>query len=286
MKILRTFSIAGALIVMLILLASPLSVGSVEQTAHHSKTIDVNSFASTNGFSGTITAPGSVYEKQVFQVTATSSVGYSNYSATLYLGANYVKGMTPANSEHLTSKTGQFQFNVTAPSADNQTIYGDIILSATYFNTPVSTTVNFHTVVYSSVTLTAKITNTASIPYYNIPVKFILNGVPFSSQTISILAPYSSKSVNLTIASDLVNPNSVNSLNLEVLNASAFSGVPPVYKTTFYFGHPPNYNWIYYISGAVAVFMVFLVLSSGRGRGTKQPKWRNRNDKPKKLTKK
>ncbi len=244
-------------------------------------------YTSTNGFSAVLSPISAVYEGQHFTMFVNATSGYSNYTATLYLGANYDAGMSPLNSTHETSATGYFEFNITAPQADNQTIYGTVFLTATFYGTPVNYTSNFHVSVYAPVKLYAEVYNSNYIPYYNVSISFIINGATFKTDTISKLTPYSKEKLNITVSSKVLDYGKVNTLEVKVLNAASYkNGVSVSYSSKFFYGTPANYNWIYYISGVVIVFMVFLVLSSGRGRGTKQPKWRNRKEKPKKIAKK
>ncbi|EQB69593.1 MAG: hypothetical protein AMDU5_GPLC00003G0143 [Thermoplasmatales archaeon Gpl] len=244
-------------------------------------------YTSTNGFSAVLSPISAVYEGQHFSMFVNATSGYSNYTATLYLGANYDKGMSPLNSTHESSKSGYFEFNITAPEADNQTIYGSIYLTASFYGTPVNYTSEFHVNVYAPVRLYAEVYNSNYIPYYNVTISFVINGATFKTDTISKLTPYSKEKLNITVSSNVLDYGKVNTLEVKVLNAASYkNGVSVSYSSKFFYGSPPNYSWIYYISGIVIIFMVFLVLSSGRGRGTKQPKWKNRKDKPKKIAKK
>jgi hypothetical protein len=141
--------------------------------------------------------------------------------------------------------------------------------------------------VYEAVKLYAEIYNSNYIPYYNVTVNITVNGAFAGQEKITKLSPYTKVRLNVTVSSSLISYDKVNTLEVKVLNAASYkNGVSVSYSSKFFYGSPPNYSWIYYISGIVIIFMVFLVLSSGRGRGTKQPKWKNRKDKPKKIAKK
>ncbi|MHB1440258.1 MAG: hypothetical protein ACYCSO_05905 [Cuniculiplasma sp.] len=241
---------------------------------------------SGNYFSAVMKTVSSVYEGQHFSIFINATKGYSNYTATLYLGAEYDKGMSPLNSTREHSTKGSFQFRITAPEADNQSIYGSVYLTANFEGTPVNYSLNFNIQVYAPIELYAEIYNSNYVPYYNVSVEFVLNGVGIGTKTIAKLDPYSKDKINITIQSSEIDPGKVNTISVKVLNSKVYSGVSAQYSSRFFYGKPPNYNWIYYISGVVVIFMAFLVLSSGRGRGTKQPKWRTRREKPKKLSKK
>ena len=43
---------------------------------------------------------------------------------------------------------------------------------------------------------------------------------------------------------------------------------------TFYYGHKPNYDWIYYIAAVAVAFAVFLVVASSKRNTVKVPKWK------------
>lgn len=287
----RTF-IVFLTILSVAMMSVPVTFASAGAThTHQAQANALNSSESTffsgGGFKSSISLISQAYEGQHFSLFVNSTSGYSNYNATLYLGANYVRGMSPVNTTHKSSKSGFFEFNITAPEAANQTIHGTVIVTATFLGTPVNYTSSFNVKVFAPIKLYAEIYNSNYVPYYNVSLAFIINGVTLKTETISKLSPYSKKSLNITVISTAVDYGKVNTFQVKILHSASYqSGLSVSYTSKFFYGKPANYNWIYYIAGIVIVFMVFLGLSSGRGRGTKQPKWRTRREKPKKIAKK
>ncbi len=227
------------------------------------------------------------YTGESYHIFVNSTQGYSNYSAIMYLSANDVKGMTPSSAVAKKSSIGYFEFNLTAPSIANQTVYGLICVKATYNGTPVSTSASFNSNIYDPVTLYGSVTNTGSVEYHNVPVGFYINGgKALGTITVKTLPADTTKVVNLTIPSNLVSAGE-NTLEVAVVvnSTQSYSGIGK-YTENFYYGHPPNYSWFYYIVAIVVIFMVFLTVTSATGRRTKQPKWRTRKSKDKKISKK
>ena len=227
------------------------------------------------------------YTGQVFHIFVNSTTGYTNYSAVLYLSANDVSGMSPSHSVLKKSKIGYFEFNITAPEQANQTVYGLVVVKASFEGSPVCASTSFTTSIYNPITLCGYILNTGSVTYYNVPIGFYINGGSILGTVyVKALEPFKREKVNITISSSLL-VSGTNTLQIEVITNStnSYSGVDK-FTDTFYYGTPPNYSWFYYIAGIVVVFMIFLTVTSASRRGTKQPKWRTRKSKDKKLTKK
>lgn len=226
------------------------------------------------------------YTNELFHIFVNSTSGYSNYSAILYLSANDVTGMSPASSVVKKSSNGFFEFNLTAPSVANQTVYGLVCVRADYKGTPVSASASLSSAIYDPITLYGTIMNTASVSYSHIPVGFYVNGgKTLGIVDVKTLAANTMETVNITIPSNLLS-SGTNTLQVSVVTNStqAYSGIS-VYHETFYYGHPPNYSWFYYIVGIVVIFMIFLTVTSATGKRTKQPKWRTRKSKDKKISK-
>ncbi len=240
------------------------------------------SHATNGSFNVTVSHPSSVYKNERFQIFFNESQGFSNYTATIYTAAEYAIGLSAGGNSHELSKSGFFEFNITAPDAANQSVYITIYATATYGSVEVSKIINIAIPVYEPITLSAYISNIESTTYSNMSIQFILNGAIISTKVVS-LGPGASKEITVIEPSSLLN-NGINTLQVKILNGSLFTGVKSSYVSTFYYGTPPNYDWIYYISGGVVIFMVFLVLASGKRKtATGQPKWRyNRKKKQKK----
>ncbi|MGP6207581.1 hypothetical protein ACNF42_06100 [Cuniculiplasma sp. SKW3] len=241
------------------------------------------SFGATTTFNvghGPTSVVPKVLESQRFQIFVNATRGYSNYSATLIVGADYDIGLSPTVPDYKTSKNGFFEFNVTAPNTDNQSISVMIIVRATFGSTPVEKTLTYSIEVYKAVTFYAVITDGSGAPYYNITVYFQIGSLN-KTTVVSKILPGQSELVSVKIPDYLLGSGE-HSVVVGIVNASIFHDVNVNYKSSFYVGNPPNYDWIYYFVALAAVIMVILFLASGKRKLTPGlPKWKNRRQKKK-----
>ena len=84
------------------------------------------------------------------------------------------------------------------------------------------------------------------------------------------LAPYSTQVISIDSAAfSLINKGDNTIQVFASTPGAVVSG-----DSTFYYGTPPNYTWIYYIAAVVVAFMIFLAVSAGRRSIPKSPKWK------------
>ena len=239
--------------------------------------VPVDSQAANATFGATLSYPGTVYSFEYFHLNVTETPGYSNYSATIYAGAQNVTNMKPITADQKVSeKNGSFEFSLIAPSYAPQTMYVYIQESADYNGVQVKHSQEIEIKVVSPIVFHAQLSDSLPVPIYNLTVLFYLDGQQVGSKYVPSLMPNDTVVVNLTLPSNLVSQGE-HSLEITVSNASVFiNSNKQSYTTTFYFGTPHNYDWIYYISIGAAIFMGFLFfVATRRKKGMGYiPKWK------------
>ena len=225
------------------------------------------------------TSSGFVGVNQTFYVNVTDSPGYTNYSVLVYISGNNLTGMNPSTSyEKFNGNDRNFSLKITAPTTA-QHVRIEVISYGEFLGTMVSSSQVISEDIVNTINLSAKVTNPSSFTIHNLTLDFELNGNVVGTRTISNLTSGTTRIVNYTY---VPNPSlfkdgkytfSVTSTNPTVLTSTS-SGKP----YSFYYGTPPNYNWILYVAAVVIIVMVFLALSAGRrgggSSGMAAPKWR------------
>ena len=224
-------------------------------------------------FSSTIQSH-TVYTGESFSVYVNSTYGFDNYSALLLFSGNNLTGMSPGSSMNITNDRSPYmQFNITAPScAEVLSVF--LETSAHAGSTIVSYRTTFTIQVVDPINLTATVKNPTPYTLHNVTVTFAINGVNVSTEVISSLAPYASTVVNAKSPDRYLLSYGSNRIGVYVNTP-----VVTVKSTTtsFYYGTPPNYTWIYYVAAVVIVFMLFLVFgASRRVPQLRRPKWRKK----------
>lgn len=239
--------------------------------------VPVDSQAANATFGATLSYPGTVYSLEYFHLNVTETPGYSNYSATVYAAAQNVTNMKPITADQkVSAKNGTFEFSLIAPTYAPQTMYVYIQESAEYKGVQVQHSQEIQIKVVSPIVFHAQLSDSLPVPIYNLTVLFYLDGQQVGSKFVSSLTPNDTVMVNLTLPSNLVSQGT-HTLEITVSNASVFiDSSKQSYTTTFYYGTPPNYNWIYYVSIGAAVFMAFLFfVATRRKKGMGYvPKWK------------
>ncbi len=212
---------------------------------------------------------GTVYTGESFSIYVNSTYGFDNYTAVLVFSGMNLTGMAPGTSVIAEkSASPDIRFNITAPSNPG-TVTILVMTSAVG-----STTMDYRTTVQLTVVDPIKMQATISNPtlyyMYNVTVTFALNGNNVSKVVIPKLAPYSSQVV--TVNSSAISLISKGENSIQVYTSTPGTVVSG--GTTFYYGTPPNYSWIYYIAAVVVAFMIFLAYSAGRRSVPKSPKWK------------
>ncbi|CAC12261.1 hypothetical protein [Thermoplasma acidophilum] len=223
-------------------------------------------------YSSQVSYPSDVGTGQQFNITITSSAGFSNYNFTIYIAGTNLTGLSPTNTIHqYYASKYNYTATITAPETP-QTLYLYIVTSAYFdgvqYNYSEMITVSVISPIYFHVFLS----NPTSYPVYDVTATFYVDGTPVLQKTVPKIMPGSTVEVNATY----INPNlghGSHTLTVTINNANIkIDGNANSISTKFYYGTPPNYNWIYYVFAVVLVFMVIMVLGSNRGRN--QPKWK------------
>ena len=224
-----------------------------------------------------ISGPSYAYYGQQLTLYLNSTYGFANYSLTLYIAGYNLTGFGPESQIHLYNATnGNFVQQITTPDyTQTLTIYGALQVSAgdqiMYANSSLTIQVE------KPIILNAVISNPTQIPMYNVTVFFSIDNTVVATKVVSYVAPYSKATVNVSI--DPSYPVSLSqgkhTITITINNPQAEVNGQTSYTGSFYYGTPPNYDWIYYVAAAVIVFMAFLVFTSGKRRNTpRKPKWK------------
>ena len=231
---------------------------------------------SSSAFSATIHEPHYVYENQTFQLNVTESAGYHNYSVSAYLGAVNDTGLSPLSYYNHHSTNGTFSISVTAPS-ESENIHGYINASAenstgfrvshVYAISPIN--------VSAPITFNSTINNTDPVPIKNITVTYTIShgasSVVIGVSHINEIGANSTYKDNITVPAALVYKGKD---TLTVTTNNPVITIAGKSTVTFYYGHKPNYDWVYYIAAVAVAFAVFLVLASSKRNTVKVPKWK------------
>lgn len=224
-------------------------------------------------FSATISAPQQVYEGQSFSVYMNATYGFPSYTGVLYIYGYNLSGLGTSTTKYFPESGYSMRDNLTAPMYE-QTL-GLVGIVWVYEGSNVlkyRTEYSIQVVQPTFVNVTIR--NNGQAPIHNITVNFTLNGVLVGSRQVQNLSPYSSQIVSLAVPSTILH-NGINSLVVTVGNPSVSVNGGSSYRTSFYYGTPPNYSWIYYVAAAVIAFMALLVFSAGKRRARpKKPKWK------------
>ena len=235
-----------------------------------------NSTPGTASFSPSISYPSFVYKGEKFNIYVNETSGYHNYSVNAYFGGTNLTSFSPSAYHKTSSNNSKFVIGVRAP-LNCQTVYVNIrstALNQTNSTVVSSNAINFN--VSNPVKLNATIKNSISSPIYNITVGYSINGVPVGSTHIDRIGPKSTSKVNITVPAAII-PKGKDTLSISTNNPDiTVSGKSSV---NFYYGTPPNYNWVYYIAAVAVAFAIFLLLASGRRNTVRVPKWKRRKKK-------
>ncbi len=227
--------------------------------------------------SSTLSLPSYIGEGQNFTLYVSDTGGFSNYSVTVYLAGENMTGASPSFSYHNTSKLPDFKVNITAPLYA-ETLYIQVFSTGDYNGKVVSSPkYNTSIKVITPIVFSAVLTNPGNGYVKNLTVDFYMDGTLVHTETVSSIGPL--KSVNVTY--NYTNPSlSIGTHTLGVSTSNPLmeiNGHTGTVSISFYYGSPPNYTWIYYVAGVVAVFMGLLAYGAGRRSKPKvsKPKWKS-----------
>ncbi|MGC8608431.1 MAG: CARDB domain-containing protein [Thermoplasmata archaeon] len=226
-------------------------------------------------YSSSISYPSTVGIGQVFNISIVSTANFENYTDIIYFSGTNLTGMQPTNTIYNYSLHGyRFVTQITAPSTP-QTIYFYIYTYADFEGVQYNYTQTISVNIISPLYFHVDISNPTSKPIYNLTITYYLDSIPVMDKTISSIMPGQTVNVNYTYVDPYLSTGT-HTLEITVNNPNILvDGKQASASTSFYYGTPPNYNWIYYIVGAVAVVMVIMALGAGRPRAP-QPKWKRK----------
>ncbi len=229
-------------------------------------------------FSQTTALPSYSFVNQNFTVYVNETFGFTNYTLTAYIGAENLSGSSQQASVHyFHASNPDFKFNVTAP-ATPQTVYIKVVAAAEYNGASVISSSTYSVTISQPIVFHAKIVNKGVSTVHNLTVDFYLDNSQFPAGhvTVASIAPNQVVYVNFTYPFESLTPGEH---TLTVTTQSSLiqvNGDTGKSTSSFYYGTPPNYNWIYYVAVVVIIVMVFFALSAGRkpAAGMRPPKWR------------
>ncbi|AAT43372.1 CARDB domain-containing protein [Picrophilus oshimae] len=227
----------------------------------------------------TVSIPGIVYEGENFTLYINGTEpGLSNYTFALYIAGDNLTGIT-TYYHGFSRSNGNFSERITAPDIIENLYF--MFYEYAYDN---KTNQNYtyertYTVsVQKPIVLSATIKNVNKTPVNNVTVYFYLDGTMVGSTLVKEINANSNYTANITVPSSIV-PHGENTLSIRTNSVEL--GIAGQDSVKFYYGKPPNYDWIYYIAGIAIVFAAILIISSGRRTRLKVPKWKRNKGKKK-----
>jgi hypothetical protein len=219
-------------------------------------------------FSSTVSY-GTVYVNENFSIYVNSTYGFNNYTVVLIFSGLNLSGMAPGTTVLSQNQPNpDLVFNITAPS--NPGTISILVMTSAHGSTIMQYRTTVQLTVVNPIKMQATISNPTQYYMYNVTVTFAINGNNVSKIVIPKLAPYSSQIVSTYSSAVSVINKGENTISVYASTPGAVvSG-----DSTFYYGTPSNYTWIYYIAAVVVAFMIFLAVSAGRRSIPKSPKWK------------
>lgn len=238
--------------------------------------------SSTNSvYTSHVNVPYYVYSGESFRMYVNNTYGFSNYNVTVYFSGDNMTGFSPTDTYHNYSATNpDFSLGLKAPTVEQQMTF--LVKTSADSSSGVKTFSSTYTVkVIPPIYLHATITNKNTVSMHNVTVNFYVDNSYITSKTVSTISPGQTEYLNYTWLAPYLTSGE-HTLMVQVNNTLlSINGGGNSVTTHFYFGSPPNYNWIYYIVAAVGVFMLVMVMGAGRRprAGERRPKWRDNRKK-------
>ncbi|OYT60841.1 CARDB domain-containing protein [Euryarchaeota archaeon ex4484_178] len=204
---------------------------------------------------------------------------FSEYKCGLIISGINLTGASPVNELIKSSKQGYFIFNITAPSVaqtiqlnfrvygmrNNKTIgaIGDRILKVD---------------VKEVMDIKVKIKNVESYEIKNVKLSFYLDGRYIGNTTVDKIAPNSTESITYKWVPEGIYQGE-HTLTVKISSEGVvFENDLQTYQYKFYYGPPPSYDYITYLSWGLLILVstLFTLFYFGR-RGRKAgpaPKWK------------
>ena len=206
--------------------------------------------------------------------------GYFNLFRCGVIIAGYnLTGAKPTNFFVTSSKDGHFVFNVTAPNVP-QTVelyfiaYG--MLNSTTIGAKASRVL--YVEVKKAIDINVKIKNTENYAIYNTVISFYIDGRYIGNTTVKVIKANATKNIDYKwLPQELYNGK--HQLTVKISGKGVvFENGQQNYVYNFYYGKPPSYDYITYLSGGVlALVIVFFLLMLLARKGKKSgppPKWK------------
>lgn len=236
----------------------------------------VASASSSTPYNTQVQVPYYVYGGESFHMYVNNTYGFTNYTVTVYFAGSNLTGFSPTNTYHnFSASNPDFVIPIKAPTQNQQLTF----LVKTTADSPTGqakTSSTYVVNVIQPVHLYASVKNTDSAAIYNVTVNFYVDNNYVASKTITRLGSGQTEMVNYTWVAPLLSKGE-HTLTAQVNNTLlSINGGGNSATSHFYYGNPPNYNWIYYIVAVVAVFMLVMAMGAGRRPrvGERKPKWK------------
>ncbi|MGB9814366.1 MAG: hypothetical protein ACPLVI_00240 [Thermoplasmata archaeon] len=232
-------------------------------------------FSQARGLTVDIYGPATVGTNGTYEYTIVINGYFDGYGYHLFLTGSNMSGGTTEELTGLSYTTNTFKVNITFPSRP-ETVYIYVMGIGIVNGSPEKTTsINYIQVnVVKSVPITLTLKNTEPYEIKNISISFFLNGRFIGTSNVSSMGPNSTVNVTYNYIGTFENGVNVLSarLNTNLVKFSSGSNCTTLY---FYYGTPPNYDWLWYLLAGITLFTLAIIYfySSGKKRPG-APKWK------------
>lgn len=216
------------------------------------------------------------YTGQNITVYTNLTYGFQDYNLSVYFAGENLTGMSPLNTYHrFSTNNSYFRFSLIMPSTP-QTVILLIRASAKAGSSNVTYSGQTQITVETPLVLHAKVTNPSSVPIRDAKLLFLIDGNLVSTKSVSVIPAKGSVDVSVSLVLAAPLSKGKHTVTVKVNSSVALiNNAGSTYSSTFYYGSPPSFTWIYYVAAAVVIFMAFMVFASGKRRPTSGgPKWR------------
>ncbi|AGB04632.1 CARDB domain-containing protein [Aciduliprofundum sp. MAR08-339] len=201
------------------------------------------------------------------------------YRCGILISGYNLTGAKPLNQYVTSSKDGYFVFNVTAPNLP-QTIYLNFVAYGMINNTKIGATTSrvLAVQVKRAMDVNVKIKNPENYDLYNTMLSFYLDGRYIGNTTVKVIKANSTKDVTYKwIPHGLYSGEHVLTVKISN-NGVVFANGQKTYEYRFYYGTPPSYEYITYLSWGLLILVIVLFTLFFLGRQGKKsgpaPKWK------------
>lgn len=226
-------------------------------------------------FTAQVDRPSVAYTGQNISIYVNVSYGFQNYNVTVYYAGQNLTGMQPLLTFHQYEyNDSYFHFYMIMPKVPQKLILY-VIATATASAGNVSYSTQTEITVESPLVLHAVVKNPTSVPIRDATLTFLIDGSIVSTKVVNLIPAGGSVNVNVSLVLSTPLSTGKHTITVKIDSSVALvNNAGSTYSSTFYYGTPPNFNWIYYVAGAVVIFMAFLAFAAGRRRPSTGPKWK------------